>query len=337
MMIPTVKGRKASPASSGAAEHSLQVQRVEEEHRKQPGGNEEHRDVRGPHRPHAEDAQPHQRLDRAALDHEERREEQERDPADDQRVRRPPALLLRLDDRVDEDQEPGGHRHRTREVERLVRALVLRLRHVPERGDEDGDPHWNVDVEDPWPRKGVDEDAAEQQPDSAAADCDRGPDRHRLRPLRTLGEGRRDDRERRRRDERRAQPLEAAADDQHLGARRECIQQRRDREDHDAGEEDPLAADEVACAPAEQQEATEDERVRVDDPLQVGVRHLEVALDRRERDVHDRRVEDDHELRHADEHQNEPRTDRVAVHGGAADGDVTHETRHPSDASEVVA
>ena len=39
----------------------------------------------------------------------------------------------------------------------------------------------------------------------------------------------------------------------------------------DAGHEQPLAAEQVGRAAAEQQEAAEDERVGVDDPLQVGV------------------------------------------------------------------
>ena len=163
--------------------------------------------------------------------------------------------------------------------------------------------------------------------DRAAADRDRRPHAHRLRALGALGERRRDDRERRGSDERGTETLQAAADDEDFRARREPVQERRDREDHDADEEDPLAPDEVTGAPAEQQEAAEDERVRVDDPLQVGVRHLEVGLDRRQRDVHDRRVQDHHELRHADQHQHEPRVDvtragglpggqRVFAHGG---------------------
>ena len=91
--------------------------------------------------------------------------------------------------------------------------------------------------------------------------------------------------------------------------------ERGDREDDDADEEDPLAPHQVAGAPAEKQEAAEGERVRVDDPLQVGVRHLQVFLDRGQRDVHDRRVEDDHELRHADEAEHEPRVHVVVVRG----------------------
>ena len=73
-----------------------------------------------------------------------------------------------------------------------------------------------------------------------------------------------------------------------------------------ADEEDLLAPGEVAGAAAEEEEAAEDQRVGVDDPLQVRVRHVEVLLDRRQRDVDDRRVEDDHELRQADEDEDEP-------------------------------
>ena len=83
------------------------------------------------------------------------------------------------------------------------------------------------------------------------------------------------------------------------------------REDDEAGEEHALAPDQVAGAPAEQQEAAEEQRVGVDDPLQVRLGQPEVGLDRRQRDVHDRRVEDDHELREADEDEDEPGVDAV--------------------------
>ena len=106
-------------------------------------------------------------------------------------------------------------------------------------------------------------------------------------------------------------------------------EERGDGEEDDAREEDALAPGEVAGAAAEEEEAAEHQRVGVDDPLQVGVRHVEVLLDRRQRDVHDRRVEDDHELRQADEDEDEPRVDAgghrsnlAACPGGAADRTV---------------
>ena len=91
-----------------------------------------------------------------------------------------------------------------------------------------------------------------RQPDRPAADGDRGPDAQRLRPLRALLEGRRDDREGRRGDERRAEALQAAGDDQPRLAVREPAEQRRHREEHEAGEEDALAPDQVARPAAEQ-------------------------------------------------------------------------------------
>jgi hypothetical protein len=206
-----------------------------------------------------------------------------------------------------------------------VLALVLRLGDEAQRGDEDGDADRDVHEEDPRPGEGVHEDPPEQEADRATADRDRGPDAHRLRALRALGEGRRDDRERGGCDERGAEPLKPAADDEDLRVGREAVQERRDREDHDADEEDLLPPDEVTGAAAEQEEAAEDQRVGVDDPLQVGIRHLEVVLYRRQRDVHDRGIEDDHELRHADEDQDEPGVDVVAMHRGGTGSVLGHE------------
>ena len=80
-----------------------------------------------------------------------------------------------------------------------------------ERQHERGDPDRDVDEEDPRPRERLVEDAAEEQPDRAAADRDRGPDAERLRALGAFREGRRDDRERGRRDERGAEALQRRA------------------------------------------------------------------------------------------------------------------------------
>ena len=100
-----------------------------------------------------------------------------------------------------------------------------------------------------------------------------------------------------------------------VSLRRERAEQRGGGEQHQAGEEDPLAADQVAGATAEQQEAAEEQRVRVDDPLQVRLGDLQVGLDRRQRDVDDRGVEDHHELREADKDEHEPRIRAAGGHG----------------------
>jgi hypothetical protein len=84
-------------------------------------------------------------------------------------------------------------------------------------------------------------------------------------------------------------------------ARREAAERGRRREAGEAGDEDASAAEEIAEAPAEQQQAAERQRVRGDDPLARLVREAQRLLGGGQRDVHDRRVEHDQDLRHADE------------------------------------
>ena len=64
-----------------------------------------------------------------------------------------------------------------------------------------------------------------------------------------------------------------------------------------------LAAEEVAEAAAEQQQAAERERVGGDDPLAGVVGEAEVVLRDGQRDVHDRRVEHDHQLGDAEQRE----------------------------------
>ena len=262
----------------------------------------------------AEDGQPHERRLCAQLDHDEADEQHRGEHERPDRLGGRPALLLRLHDRVDERHQPAGDGDGAGDVEAPVRQLVLRLRDVAQRGEEHGDSDRDVDEEDPRPGEVLGQRAAEDQADRAAADRDRGPDAERLRPLGPFGERGRDDREGGRRDERRAEPLQAARADQHSGARREPVQQRRGREDDETEQEQPLPAEQVARAAAQEQEPAEDERVGVDDPLEVRLGKAQVLLDRRERDVHDGPVEHDHELGKADENEDQPGVRRATRH-----------------------
>ena len=78
------------------------------------------------------------------------------------------------------------------------------------------------------------QDAAEQHAGSAAAAGDRAPDAEREVALAALGERRRQDRERRRREQRAAEPLERAEGDQRALRPGEAGEQRADREEGDA-------------------------------------------------------------------------------------------------------
>ena len=92
MMIPGREREEREPGlERGVAEHALEVQRVEVEHREEPGGDEEHDDVRGAHRPHAEDAQTDERLGRARSIDDERAEQRDGEREESARVQRRPS------------------------------------------------------------------------------------------------------------------------------------------------------------------------------------------------------------------------------------------------------
>ena len=131
----------------------------------------------------------------------------------------------------------------------------------------DADRH--VDEEEPAPGDQVGQHATEQQAEGGAAGGDRAPDAQRPGALGGVLEGGDDDRQRGRGDERAAEALEPTAENQHRRGLGEAVEQRGGREQRHADDEQAPAAEQVGRAAAEQQEATEDQRVGVDDPLQV--------------------------------------------------------------------
>jgi hypothetical protein len=68
----------------------------------------------------------------------------------------------------------------------------------------------------------------------------------------------------------------------------------------------------ISRAATEHQEAREDNRICVDDPLQVDRGETEAGLDRGQRDVDDGQIEDHHELRHAADGK-QPRPSRAQL------------------------
>jgi hypothetical protein len=178
---------------------------------------------------------------------------------------------------------------------KLRPASGARLEREHERADGD------VDEEDPLPAGVSREDPAEEHAGGGAAAAHCSPDPERLVPLGSLLESGGDDREGGRRHDRRAEPLHGARRDEDSGRAREAADQGGEREERQADEEHPLAAEDVAGTPAEQQEAAEGDCVGSDHPLQAGLREVQATPDRRQRDVDDRDVEHRHEERDADE------------------------------------
>ena len=153
------------------------------------------------------------------------------------------------------------------------RSGAPRLRHEAQRQQPGGDADGHVDEEDPLPREQLGQHAAQQQAERGAARGDRAPDAERLRAVGALLEGGRDDRQRGGGDQRGAEAL------QRRGRRsaspwsaRARTAARRPRTRATPARKIRLRPTQVARAAAEQQEAAEQQRVAVDDPLQVGRR-----------------------------------------------------------------
>ncbi len=231
---------------------------------------------------------------------------------------RAPAVVLRLDDRVHQHDQAPGDRHRAGQVERPMLDVGPRLGDEAQCGEQRHHAHRHVDEEDPLPGGQLGERATQDQADRATAGGDRAPHSERLGALTLLGERGRDDRQRGGREQRRAEALQAAADDQHARRLGQPVEQRGDREQRHAGDEQPLAPEQVAGPATQQEEAAEDQRVGVDHPLQARGREVQATLDRGQRDVHHGGVEHDHELGQAGDHQDQPPV-RLADGGGLGD------------------
>ena len=152
---------------------------------------------------------------------------------------------------------------------RASRARARRGRQQGERHDR------QVHEEDRAPVEVLDQEAAADRADGDAEPGHRGPDADRLRPL-LGGEDVGEDREGGRHDQRAADAHERAARDQRVRAcrpaRRAASRRRRSPRPDD---ERPAAAEAVAEAAHREQQAGEDQRVGVDDPLELAGRGAE--------------------------------------------------------------
>src|SRR6185312_7596646 len=107
---------------------------------------------------------------------------------------------------------------------------------------------------------------------------DGAPHAERNVALAALDERRRQDRQRRRGDNCRAEALQGTRRDQRRLRPREPGKKRRESEDNDPREEEAPPPEQIGRPAAEQEEPAEDKRVRADHPLQARLREHEVDL-----------------------------------------------------------
>jgi hypothetical protein len=85
-------------------------------------------------------------------------------------------------------------------------------------------------------------------------------------------------------------PLERSGGHEHAEGLGKPADRRGDREPDQAGDQGPLAPEQITELATQQQEAAERQRVGGDDPLPALDREMQRVLGRRDRDCHDRRV-----------------------------------------------
>ncbi len=305
-MMQTTIGRKARPVSTGEKpERLLQVEGEEQEDAEHPGAGDGHRQVGAAAGAVEDDAHRQQRVGDAALDRDEGGEQEDAGAEADDRQRRAPAVGFRAREAVDDPEQAEGGGDRTRNVD--LRGAVSDL--VDDQGegaDRGRNREGEVDVHGPAPGDVLGEDAAEQKTDGGTTAGDRAEDAERLAALGRVGEGRGQQRERARGEQCAEHALQRARGDQHLEAGRGAADRRGGGEPEQADDEDALATEDVADAPAEQQQRAEREGIGRDHPLAIVVGEAEIGLGGGEGDVDDRHVEDDHQLRDPDHAEDPP-------------------------------
>ena len=157
----------------------------------------------------------------------------------------------------------------------MRRALV---REEEDRPDDRRPGEHQVDVQAPAPVEVFGQQAAEQEADEAAGTGDGPVHAERLTPLLRVAEGGGQQGQRGRGQQSGEGSLARPGGDQHGEVDRGATDRGGHGEADEAGEERHLAAEEVAEAAAEQQQAAEGERVGGDDPLPVDVAEVQGVL-----------------------------------------------------------
>jgi hypothetical protein len=150
---------------------------------------------RAAQRPQAEDGERHQRLPLPGLDQQEGDQQHERTGDQQQRLRRSPADIDGVDDRVDEQRQARGDGDRARQIKRVGVVVGAALDQRPGRQRCRCEADRDVDKQNPAPVQAAGQDAAEQHAGRAPGAGDGSQDAERSVALGALGEGGGDDRQ----------------------------------------------------------------------------------------------------------------------------------------------
>jgi hypothetical protein len=205
-----------------------------------------------------------------------------------------PAPVVALDDRQRHQRQAGGQHQCPGQVGQAGVEPGSLAQGAAAEG-YDGGAERQVDEEDQAPVGEHDQGAAQSRADRRRRGRSGAPDADPGRPL-LEREGIEDERQRGRRDHRRADALDHAEGDQEAERGRQCAEQAGGGETRDPEQEDPLVAKAVGEPAGGHEQGGDDDEVAVEHPGErVASRPGEGARDVGEGDVDDRRVEEGEE------------------------------------------
>ena len=191
-----------------------------------------------------------------------------------------------VDEAVDQRHHADHRQQRADDVE--LAGEPFAVGQVEEAAHDQGDADRDVDEQHPPPVEVFGEDAAEQQAQRGAGAGHRGVHGERPVAFLALRERRRHQRQRGGRRDGPADALDDPTGEEQLEVRGGATEEAAEGEQGQADDEHLPAPEDVAGPPAQQQQAAERQRVRVDRPRHVGLGLVEVAGHRRQGDVDDR-------------------------------------------------
>ncbi|KZX22206.1 hypothetical protein ACH61_00692 [Rathayibacter tanaceti] len=198
---------------------------------------------------------------------------------------------------------------------------VARLRHQDRHEHDQRQQHGHREQEHRTPGEVLEQHTADERADRGSDGEARRPDRDGESALIAIGEETAQEREGRGHQHRAEEAQRGAGADQGRSGRREGGSDRDDGESDRTDQQEAAPPDAVAETSHRHQQAGQHERVRVDDPEQLGARRTQALGDRGQREVQHCVVDRDQQHRQHQHREGHPRTASDPVGGaGRIDG-----------------
>ena len=196
-----------------------------------------------------------------------------------------------LEEGEDDTSKSGDGQAGARPVDPRGSRWVAAFAHESRRQRDDDRGQRHVQEEDRAPADVLDQPAAGDGSEGRRHGAETGPRANRRAAIGVVERGA-DNREAPRYEEGGADALRRARHDERARGSSETAGDRRDGEQHDAGEERPLTSELIAHRAADENQTAQEQGVRLDHPLDVSDGRVQLCLERGQSNVHHGRVDE---------------------------------------------